>query len=81
MKVLFLGDVMGRAGRDAVKENLMNLKESLSLDFVIVNAENAAAGYGLTKKIAIQLIDAGVDAITLGNHAWDQKEMLSYKFG
>ena len=53
MKILFLGDVMGRAGRDAINKNLTNLRNSMSLDFVIVNAENAASGYGLTKKISI----------------------------
>ena len=61
MKVLFLGDVMGRAGRDAVKENLMNLKESLSLDFVIVNAENATAGFGLSIAHAKEILDSGAD--------------------
>ena len=77
MKVLFLGDVMGRAGRDAVKENLMNLKESLSLDFVIVNAENATAGFGLSMAHAKELLDSGADCLTLGDHAFDQKDMTS----
>ena len=77
MRVLFLGDVMGRSGRDAVKANLKNLKKSLSLDFVIVNAENATAGFGLSIDHANELLEAGVDCLTLGDHAFDQKDMTS----
>jgi len=77
MKVLFLGDVVGRSGRDAVKDNLAHLKESLSLDFVIVNAENATAGFGLSVSHAKEILKAGVDCITLGDHAFDQKDMTS----
>ncbi|MEM1300801.1 MAG: TIGR00282 family metallophosphoesterase [Pseudomonadota bacterium] len=78
MKLLFLGDLVGRAGRSEVIERLPGLREQLSLDFVVVNAENAASGFGLTAKIAVDLFDAGVDVITLGDHAFDQKEMLKY---
>jgi len=78
MKIVFIGDVVGKEARQKFIELIPNIKNEYEPDALIVNAENAAAGFGLTKKIAIQLIDAGVDAITLGNHAWDQKEMLSY---
>ncbi len=76
MRILFLGDVVGRAGRTALIEGLPGLKADLSLDFVVVNAENAAAGYGLTGPLAAEIFAAGADAITLGDHAFDQKEML-----
>jgi len=72
-KVLFLGDIVGRPGRTFVAERLAALKAELGADLVIANAENAAGGAGLTKKIAVVLIAAGVDAITLGDHVWDQK--------
>ena len=78
MKVIFIGDIVGKEARENFIKKISDIKKKYEPDVLIVNAENAAAGYGLTKKIAIQLIDAGVDAITLGNHAWDQKEMLSY---
>ena len=78
MKIIFIGDVVGKSGREAIKENFLILKEKYVPDVIIVNAENSASGYGLTKKIALELFDLGVDVITLGNHAWDQREMLSY---
>jgi metallophosphoesterase (TIGR00282 family) len=78
MKILFLGDLVGRAGRTAVIQALPGLRESENLDFVVVNAENAASGFGLTSKIADELFAAGTDVITLGDHAFDQKEMLSH---
>jgi len=78
MKIVFIGDVVGKEARQKFIELIPNIKNEYEPDALIVNAENAAAGFGLTKKIAIQFIDAGVDVITLGNHAWDQKEMLSY---
>ena len=78
MRLLFLGDLVGRVGRAAVIEAMPGLREELSLDFVAVNAENAASGFGLTSKIATELLDAGVDVITLGDHAFDQKEMLTH---
>ena len=78
MKIVFIGDIVGKEARQKLIESIPKIKNEYEPDALIVNAENAAAGFGLTKKIANQLIDAGVDAITLGNHAWDQKEMLSY---
>lgn len=78
MRLLFLGDIVGRAGRNAVIDRLPGLRERLSLDFVIVNAENSAAGFGLTPAIADDLFAAGADCLTLGDHAFDQKEMLTH---
>lgn len=78
MRLLFLGDLVGRTGRAAVIEALPDLRERWKLDFVIVNAENAAGGFGITEKIHCELIDTGVDAVTLGNHAFDQKETLVF---
>jgi len=72
-KILFLGDIVGRPGRTFVIERIASLREELGADIVIANAENSAGGAGMTKKIADQLIAAGVDAITLGDHVWDQK--------
>jgi metallophosphoesterase (TIGR00282 family) len=78
MKFAFFGDVVGRSGRDGLAEHLPGLKRTLGLDFVIVNAENAAAGFGITESTARELFDAGADCLTLGNHSWDQKEALTY---
>ena len=78
MKLLFCGDLVGRTGRDVVLEHLPGLREELGLDCVVVNAENAAHGFGLTAKICEALFEAGADAITTGNHVWDQKEIVSY---
>jgi len=78
MRLLFLGDLVGRQGRDVVIAELPNLIKKLRIDFVTVNAENAAHGYGLTAKIAKQLFDVGADCITTGNHVWDQREMLAH---
>ncbi len=72
-KVLFLGDIVGRPGRDAVRARAKALRVELGLDLVIANAENAAAGAGLTGVIAGELLDAGLDALTLGDHVWDQR--------
>lgn len=71
--VLFLGDIVGRPGRSFVAERLASLRQELGADIVIANAENAAGGAGLTGRIAADLLAAGVDAITLGDHVWDQK--------
>ena len=76
MRILFLGDVMGRSGREAVYQHLPDLRERLALDFVIVNAENAAHGFGLTERICNELFQAGADAITGGNHTWDRTEII-----
>ncbi|MHA1528938.1 MAG: TIGR00282 family metallophosphoesterase [Alphaproteobacteria bacterium] len=78
MRLLFLGDLVGRAGRGAVIEALARLRAEWKLDFIAVNAENAAAGFGLTAAIADQLFNAGADCVTLGDHAFDQKEMLTH---
>jgi hypothetical protein len=78
MRLLFIGDIVGRPGREAVAAHLPDLRESLALDFVIANGENAAHGFGITGKICEELYELGVDAITLGNHAWDQREALTY---
>ncbi len=75
MRLLFAGDVVGSAGRKAVLEYVPLLRKKLQLDAVIVNAENAAHGYGITQKIAKQFYEAGVDVITCGDHAFDQQEM------
>jgi metallophosphoesterase (TIGR00282 family) len=78
MRLLFIGDIVGRAGRLVAQEHLPDLRKALKLDFVIANAENAAHGFGITGKIAGELYEAGADVLTLGNHAWDQKEALTY---
>ena len=78
MKIIFVGDIVGKSGRDAIANNISIIKNKYNPDVIVVNAENAASGYGLTKKIALELFTLGVDVITLGNHAWDQREMLSY---
>jgi len=78
MRILFLGDVMGRAGRRAITEHLAKLRADWRLDFVVVNAENATSGVGLSPGHAKALLDAGADVLTLGDHAFDQREMLSF---
>ena len=78
MKLLFLGDVVGRAGRSAVIEALPRLRADWKLDFVVVNGENSASGFGINPKIADELFKAGADVVTLGDHAFDQKEMLAH---
>jgi 2',3'-cyclic-nucleotide 2'-phosphodiesterase len=78
MRLLFLGDVVGRAGRRAVLERLPELRARYRLDFVAINGENAAGGFGITEAIVADLLDAGADVVTLGNHAFDQKEALVF---
>ncbi|MEJ1992753.1 MAG: TIGR00282 family metallophosphoesterase [Maritimibacter sp.] len=78
MKLLFLGDVVGRAGRRAITERLPALREAWKLDFVVVNGENATGGMGLSSSHAKTFFEAGVDVITLGDHAFDQKDMFAY---
>ena len=78
MRILFIGDLLGRSGRTAVMEALPGLRRRLSLDCVVVNAENAAGGFGVTPKIADAVFDAGADAITLGNHAFDNREIIGH---
>jgi metallophosphoesterase (TIGR00282 family) len=78
MRILFVGDVVGRTGRTVVTERLPGLIRNWKLDCVIVNGENAAGGFGITETIYKEFIEAGADAVTLGNHAWDQKEALVF---
>lgn len=78
MRMLFLGDVMGRAGRAAVAARLPALRADWALDFVVVNGENATSGVGLSPEHARELLAAGADCLTLGDHAFDQKDMLSF---
>jgi 2',3'-cyclic-nucleotide 2'-phosphodiesterase len=78
MRILFVGDIVGRSGRTLVYERLPGLVRDWRLDLAVANAENAAGGFGITETIYRELIDAGIDAITLGNHAWDQKEALVF---
>lgn len=78
MKILFLGDIVGRDGREAVVSALPGLRRDLKLDAVIANAENAAHGFGITPQICTDLYAAGVDCITTGNHVWDQREIIPY---
>ena len=77
MKVLMIGDVVGSPGRRILKEQLPRIRRELGVVAVIVNAENAAAGSGITVALANEIFAAGADAITLGDHAWDQKEALA----
>jgi hypothetical protein len=78
MRILFIGDVVGRSGRAIVLERLPGLIAQWKLDLIVANGENAAGGFGITEAIYQDLIDAGCDAITLGNHAWDQREALVF---
>jgi metallophosphoesterase (TIGR00282 family) len=78
MRILFIGDVVGRSGRNILLNQMPKLIAEWSLDLVVVNGENAAGGFGITESIYNDFIDAGADAITLGNHAWDQREALVF---
>src|SRR5262245_32060291 len=78
MRILFIGDIVGRSGRAALLQRLPGLIRDWSLDFVGVNGENAAGGFGITESIFQEFLDASVDVVTLGNHAWDQKEALVF---
>ena len=78
MRLLFLGDVVGRPGRNAVVDRLAGLRERWRLDCVVINGENAAGGFGITEAICDDLLNAGADAVTLGNHTWDQRETLVF---
>jgi len=78
MKLLYLGDVMGRSGRDAVTQRLPTLRARHGADFVVVNAENATSGVGLSEAHAKAILDAGADVVTLGDHAFDQRDMLQF---
>ena len=78
MNILFVGDIVGRAGRDLVKKGLKALVAEHDVDLVIANCENAAAGFGITRDIAEELLACGIDVLTSGNHIWDKKEALGY---
>ncbi len=78
MRILFIGDIMGRSGREALEKYLPEIKNNLNVDVTIVNGENAAHGRGITEKFCAQFYDLGVDCITTGNHIWDQREILKY---
>jgi metallophosphoesterase (TIGR00282 family) len=78
MRILFIGDIVGRSGRTIVLDRLPGLVAEWKLDLVVINGENAAGGFGITEVIYNELIDAGADAVTLGNHAWDQREALVF---
>jgi hypothetical protein len=78
MRILFIGDIVGRPGRQLVRTGLAALVSRHAIDFVIANGENAAAGFGITREIGDELLDLGVDVVTSGNHIWDKKEALGY---
>ena len=78
MRLLFVGDVVGRSGRTVVTRELPRLRERYKADFVILNGENAAGGFGITEDICQQFLDAGADVVTTGNHVWDQREALVF---
>lgn len=78
MKLLFIGDIVGRPGRDLVKRGLRAIVAAHDVDFVIANGENSAAGFGITREIGDQLFSYGVEVMTSGNHIWDKKEALEY---
>jgi metallophosphoesterase (TIGR00282 family) len=78
VRILFIGDVVGRSGRTVITERLPKLIRDWKLDLVVINGENAAGGFGITEAIYQEFLDAGADAITLGNHAWDQREALVF---
>ncbi|RJX19347.1 MAG: TIGR00282 family metallophosphoesterase [Ammonifex sp.] len=78
MRILMIGDIVGRPGRRAVKENVPDLRREFGISFVIANGENAAGGNGITRETAAELFDYGIDAITGGNHIWDKKESYSF---
>jgi metallophosphoesterase (TIGR00282 family) len=78
MRILFCGDVMGRPGRDCLKEHLRAWRRRLRIDVAVVNAENAAHGFGLTERLCGELYDAGADILTTGNHVWDQRDLIAY---
>jgi 2',3'-cyclic-nucleotide 2'-phosphodiesterase len=78
MRLLFLGDIVGRPGRSVVTDRLPALRERWRLDCVVINGENAAGGFGITEAICDEILAAGADAVTLGNHSWDQREALVF---
>jgi metallophosphoesterase (TIGR00282 family) len=78
MKILFIGDIIGKPGRDLLQKGLRTLIEHYGVDFVIANAENSAGGFGITKDVGDAILETGVDVMTSGNHIWDKKEAIEY---
>ncbi len=78
LTVIFLGDVVGEPGREVIKRSIPILKEKYTPDFIVINGENAAGGQGITGRLTYELLRAGVDVITLGDHVWDQKEIMNF---
>jgi hypothetical protein len=78
LNILFVGDIFGSAGRRIVREHIGHVREAHNVELTIVNAENAAGGFGLTPQIAEDLFDLGADVLTMGNHVWDKKELIDY---
>src|SRR4030042_936270 len=78
MQILMIGDIIGRPGREAIEKIVPNLRQQREIDLVIANAENIAGGFGVTPITANELLDAGVDVLTSGNHIWAQKEIVPY---
>ena len=78
MNILFVGDIFGSAGRRIVREHIGHLRQSHHVELTVMNAENAAGGFGLTPQIAEELFDLGADVLTMGNHVWDKKELIDY---
>jgi metallophosphoesterase (TIGR00282 family) len=78
LKILFVGDIFGSAGRRIVREHIGHVREAHDVELVVINAENAAGGFGLTPQIAEELFDLGADVLTTGNHVWDKRELLDY---
>ena len=78
MNILFVGDIFGSAGRKIVREHIGHVRESHKVELVIINAENAAGGFGLTPQIAEEFFDLGADVLTTGNHVWDKRELIEY---
>ncbi|MFN9942708.1 MAG: YmdB family metallophosphoesterase, partial [bacterium] len=78
IRILFLGDVVGEPGRNALSKRLKGLQDELAADFTVVNGENAAGGRGISGKQCIELLRAGATVITTGDHVWDQKDLPSY---
>lgn len=78
MNIFFIGDIVGRVGRNAVKEILPEITSKYKIDFVVGNGENAAGGFGMTRRVAEELFSYGIDVLTMGNHTWDNKSILSF---
>ncbi|MFB3814426.1 MAG: TIGR00282 family metallophosphoesterase [Terriglobales bacterium] len=78
MRILFVGDIFGRPGRTIVRERVPRLVQERGVDLLVANAENAAAGFGITPQIAEELLDLGIDVLTSGNHIWDKREIMEY---